>query len=514
MPDNSVNNKRIAKNTVVLYIRTIFVMLIALYTSRVVLNALGVEDYGVYNAIGGVVSMFAVISGALSGTISRFITFELGTGNKDKLSRVFCTSVNIQIIISVVFIIVMEVLGVWFLNNKMSIPDGRMEAANWVLQFSIISFVIGMISVPYNSCIIAHEHMNAFAYISIADAVLKLAIVYLLSLSSFDKLVTYSLLLTIVAIIIRLAYGVYCRANFAESKYRPINDKSIFKEMFGFAGWSFLTNGAWIFNTQGVSMLINVYFGVALNAARGIAGQVEGAVMQFVNNFTTAINPQITKSYAEGNKDRMYYLICKGSKMAFFLMLIFSVPIMFETEYILKIWLKIVPEYTTVFVRLSFVAAIINLIGNTALTACSATGRIKEYSIYCTLVVGSVFFITWILFHFGFSVEWAYIVLAVMYGLVEVVRLLMMKKLIGFPPMLFVREVIYKCLLVTTIAVVFPTVIVLCMNPSILRLVISLIVGCLSSCLTSYFFGLTKGERVYIKNFVVSKFSSKTRRLE
>lgn len=349
MIETSANNKRIAKNTLLLYFRTLFIMLVTLYTSRVVLNTLGVTDYGIYNVVGGVVMMFSVISGSLSSSISRFITYELGHGDFEKLKRIFSTSVNIQIGISILILVLAELFGVWFLNAKMNIPAERLSAANWVLQCSLLSFIINLISVPYNACIIAHERMSAFAYISILEAVLKLAVVYMLLVSPYDKLATYAILLVVVALIIRMAYSLYCRRHFEESRYKFVYDKPLVKEMTGFAGWSFFGNGAYMLNVQGVDMLINIFFGVTLNAARGVATQVQNAVMQFVNNFTVAVNPQITKSYAAGEMEYMYKLVCRGARFAYFLLLLFVVPIVCEADYILRLWLKLVPEYAPTF---------------------------------------------------------------------------------------------------------------------------------------------------------------------
>lgn len=286
-------------------------MLITLYTSRVILEHLGVDDYGIYNVVGGVVAMFSVISSALSSSISRFITFELGKGDIKRLTTIFSTSVNIQLGLSAIILLIGETVGIWFINNKMNIPADRLVAANWVLQCSLLTFCINLISVPYNSSIIAHEKMSAFAYISIFEATLKLLICYILIISPIDKLILYSLLMLAVALLIRLVYGFYCARNFEECRYHIVDDKKILREMTGFASWSFFPNVAWIFNTQGVNILINLFFGVALNAARGIASQVESAVMMFVRYFTTALNPQITKYYASGEKEQMFLLIMR-----------------------------------------------------------------------------------------------------------------------------------------------------------------------------------------------------------
>ena len=274
MQDTSANNKRIAKNTLLLYFRTIIIMLVSLYTSRVILNVLGVEDYGIYNVVGGFVAMFSMISGALSASISRFITFELGRGDKERLNQVFSMSINIQVAIVLIILLLGVSLGGWFLNEKMNIPVERMTAANWVLYCSLVVFCINLISIPYNACIIAHEHMNAFAYVSILDAFSKLGVCYMITISPFDKLASYAVLLAVAALLIRVVYGVYCNRHFVECHYRWTKDTLLFKQMFGFSSWSFLTNACTIFNTQGVNILINMFFGVALNAARGVANQV------------------------------------------------------------------------------------------------------------------------------------------------------------------------------------------------------------------------------------------------
>ena len=422
MTNTSANNKRIAKNTLLLYFRTLFIMLVTLYTSRVVLNTLGVTDYGIYNVVGGVVMMFSVISGSLSSSISRFITYEIGHGDFDKLKRIFSTSVNIQIGISLVILVLAELFGVWFLNTKMNVPAERLSAANWVLQCSLLSFIINLVSVPYNACIIAHERMSAFAYISIMEAVLRLLVVYMLLVSPYDKLATYAVLLVVVALIIRMAYSLYCRKHFEESRYRFVYDKPLIKEMTGFAGWSFFGNGAYMLNVQGVDMLINIFFGVTLNAARGVATQVQNAVMQFVNNFTVAVNPQITKSYAAGDREYMNKLVCRGARFSYFLLFLFVVPIVCEADYILYLWLKIVPEHAPAFLRLALFGSLMMLLGNSMLTAISATGNIKRYQLWVTIVGCLVFPLTWVAFKLGFPPETTYVIFIAIYFLLVFVR--------------------------------------------------------------------------------------------
>lgn len=489
------SNKRIAKNTILLYFRTILIMLITLYTSRVILNALGVEDYGIYNVVGGVVAMFSLLSGSLSNAISRFITFELGRGDIRRLSVIFSTSVNIQLGLSLLIMVLGSAVGGWFLNTQMNIPDGRMMAANWVLYCSLLMFCVNLISIPYNACIIAHERMAAFAYVSILEVSLKLLICYLIVVSPFDKLISYAILLVFVALIIRFVYGIYCNRHFEECRYRPVYDCSLLKQMGSFAGWQFMSNGCWLLNTQGVNILINMFFGVALNAARGIATQVDGAIQQFVNNFMTAINPQITKDYAAGRIKEMFTLVCRGAKFSYFLLMLFAIPIMLETEYILTLWLKTVPDHTVIFLRLTIIGSMLNMLGGTGLTACMATGNIKRYSIWISSVGILVFPLTWIAFECGLPVESTYFVFIIVYVGVTIVRLYIMKELLHFPPFLFIRKVIVPMLIVTPAATILPLFTANSLAPSFWRLFLTVVVSLISSATSIYLIGLTSNER-------------------
>lgn len=495
MQNQSANNKRIAKNTLFLYFRTILVMVISLYTSRVILATLGVEDFGIYNVVGGVVAMFGMISGALSSAISRFITFELGCGDKEKLRKIFSTSVNIQLSLSLIVILLGETVGFWFLNYKMNIPPERIYAANWVLQCSLLAFAINLISIPYNAAIIAHERMSVFAYVSILEVSLKLAIVYLLYVSLWDKLITYSILLVAVAACIRFVYGFYCNHHFEETKYRAVYDKLLLKEMSSFAGWSFLTNTAYLFNTQGINILINLFFGVGVNAARGVATQVENALMQFVNNFTTALNPQITKSYASGEMSAMNKLVIRGAKFSFLLSLLICLPVIMETDFILHVWLTEVPEHTVNFVRLAIVATMVDRIGLTGYTACMATGNIRRYVLWITSVGCLVFPLTYLAYKMGAAVETTYLVYILVYIGVTGTRLWIMKGLLKFPVWDFIHDVVFRIVIVSAVAIVLPAVIIYTMPQSFMRLAISLAVTILSVLTSSFIFGLTYNER-------------------
>lgn len=381
MLNSSENSKRIVKNTVVLYFRMLFMMGISFYTSRIVLNALGVEDFGIYNVVGGIVAMFSVLSGSLSAAISRFITYELGKDNLLNLKKIFSSAVTIQLGIGLFILILAETIGVWFLNREMNIPTDRMLAANWVFQLSIITFIINLVSVPYNAVIIAHEKMSAFAYISIFEALGKLVIAFLIVVSPIDNLIFYAALMCVVALIIRIIYGYYCQYCFEECRYSFIFDKTYLKQMFKFAGWNFIGASSAVLRDQGGNIIINIFCGPAVNAARGIAFQVNNAVQGFVTNFMIALNPQITKSYASGNQKYMMSLIYQGGRFSYYMLLLFSLPILVNTHYVLALWLKIVPDHTVLFVRLILIFALSESISNPLVTAMLATGRIKNYQI-------------------------------------------------------------------------------------------------------------------------------------
>lgn len=499
----SVNNSRIAKNTLLLYFRMIITMLVTLYTSRVVLDALGETNYGIYNVVGGVVAMFSVLSGSLSAAISRFITYELGTNNTDKLKRIFSTSVNIQIMMSIAVLALCELVGVWFLNNKMNIPAGRMEAANFVLQCSIATFIVDLISVPYNSTIIAHERMNAFAYISILEVSMKLLVAYLIYISTFDKLIVYASLLLVVAIVLRLIYGIYCERHFEEAKYHFIFDRSMLKEMSSFAGWNLFGNTAYMLNTQGVNMLINIFFGVTTNAARAVAVQVEGAITQFVSNFTTALNPQITKSYASGDYDYMIKLVCKGAKYSFFIMYIFIVPIVLEADTILGIWLKKVPHDTPIFMRLVLFSSLATLLGNSLYNAIISTGKIRRYQIVVTFVGCLVFPLSWIAYKLGCPAYTTYIIYIIIYFSLNFIRLSSLKRLMNFPVIFFLKTVFLRISICSVLAFVAPGVLVFYISPSFTRLVLVCIVSFVWSACCIYYIGLDKEERIFCVHKII-----------
>ena len=511
MQDYSSNSKRLAKNTVVLYFRMAFIILINLYMSRVILDTLGVEDYGIYNVVGGFVTMFSILSASLSNAISRFITFELGRGDLERQKQVFSTSVTVLIILSVVIAILLELIGLWFLNNKMQLPADRLTAAHWTLQCSIFTFVLNLISVPYNGCIIAHEHMTAFAYISILDVLLKLGSVFFLYFALGDELIIYSLLIAFSALIVRLVYGVYCNIHFKECKFKFLWDKPLIRKMLSMASWNMLGAGGGILNDQGTNVAMNVFFGVTVNAARGIASQVNSAVQQFAASFITALNPQITKSYAQGDFQGMQSLIHRGIKFSYFLMLIISIPIIIEAPFILDLWLPVVPDYTILFVRLTIVIALVTASGHIFFTAIMATGDIKKYQIVIGCLSVTIFIITLLLFYLGFPPYYAYIVHLIIDIVVLIARMVLVNQKVDIDIKGLLVNVFPTMIVVTLCSTVAPVLLYVILNNSTSLYAVSIVIfsSLVCTAISVYFLGLNLSEKTFLKSIILSKIKSK-----
>ena len=511
MTSNIRNTKNIAKNTFFLYIRSIVVMAVGIYTSRVVLQTLGVEDYGVYNVIGGFVAMFSILSASLVNASQRFISFEMGKA-EPQMNRIFCGTVSIHLLLSLVVFVAFETFGVWFLNTQLNIAPERMTAANWVFQCNVITFCINLISVPFNASIIAHERMNIYAYISIFEAFAKLGIVYLLWISEYDKLIVYAFLMLAVSMTLQFIYWIYCKKNFDECHFSFIIDKPLFKEMMGFIGWNFFGSTAGILSTQGINILINIFFGVALNAARGLADQVNNAINTFVNNFMTAMNPQITKSYAAGDYDYMKSLMVRGAKYAAILYWLIALTIFIETDEILRIWLVEVPDYAPIFLRLTIIYSIFKSLAIPIYTGMLATGNIKKYQLIMGGLNIMAFVLCYIFFVSGLGPEYGYISTII----IAVVQLFVRLKLIcdiipGFPKGLFFRDAILRAFYVifaSTGIIYYLKSIMTISNVYAEVLVMLLVSLAIVSCL-AFVFALTKGERekmvIVVRNRILKR---------
>lgn len=502
MVNSSEKNKRIAKNTLLLYFRMLFMMAVNLYTSRVVLNALGVEDFGIYNVVGGVVAMFSMLSGSLSAAITRFITYELGKGNQESLKKIFSSSVTIQIGLAILIIVVAEATGVWFLNVKMNIPDVRITAANWVFQLSILTFTINLISVPYNASIIAHERMSAFAYISILEAIGKLAIAFMIVISPIDKLIFYAILMCSVALIVRLTYGAYCKRHFKECTYHFIFDKELLKRMFNFAGWNFIGASAGILRDQGVNVIINLFCGPVVNAARGIAIQVNNAVQGFVSNFMTALNPQIIKSYASQDKNYLKNLLFRGSRYSFFLLYILSLPIIIEADSILAWWLECVPEHATIFVRLILFLALIDAISYPLITAILATGDIKRYSLLAGGFNLLNFPLSYLFLYLGNPPECTVIIAIIISVGCLIIRLIILNEKLGISFKQYFNKVLLNIIITGIISCIIPLMLYYGSMQSVTKQIVVIFSSFTSSLFVIYWVGCTSNERNFIKTKV------------
>ena len=491
---------RIVRNTMMLYMRMFFNILIALITSRLILDVLGIVDYGIYNVVGGVVVLFTFLNSAMASSTQRFLTFEIGKGNQQRLRNIFSTSIFIHILISCLVLILAETIGLWLFYNKLIIPNDRLYAAMWVYQLSVCSCLVSIMSVPYNAAIIAREKMDVFAYISILDILLRLIVVVFLYFSPIDKLITYAFLLLIISVLIRGIYMIYCKRYMDETRFSFGWDRKLFSEMLYFAGWNLFGNLAYIGYTQGVNVLLNIFFGPAVNAARAIAVQLQGVLNNFCNSFQTALNPQITKSYAIGDKKYLFDLVYGSSKYSFLLLLLLSLPLCIETEQILSLWLKIVPEHTVVFLRIILVITMVDVMANPLITSAQATGHIRNYQLLVGGVLLLIVPVSYVVLKFGASSVCVFIVHLCVVMLAQVLRLWMIRGMIGLPLKCYFQRVIVPLIEVSFLAVILPLLAYCLMEESLLRLLIVIFVSCVSVLLIGYFIGLRKDEKAFVQN--------------
>lgn len=446
MSEISLSNKRIAKNTLFLYMRMLVMMLTALFTSRIVLDVLGTADYGLNNVIGGVVVLFSFLNSALLSATQRFLNFHLGRKDYKQANVVFCMSLNTYMLLSILVVILGETIGLWIVNTQLNIPLERMYAAQWVYQFTLVQFVFNLLRVPYNASVIAYEQMNFFAYISLVEVIAKLLVVYLLYITTFDKLIFYSFLYTLVPLVVTFVYKLYCNRHFDTTKYKTFWDKVAFKEMFKFSGWSLFGSLANLFAQQGLNILINIFYGVTVNAAAGIASQISSNVYGFISNFQTAFQPQIVKTYAAKEVKRFHKLIFQTSKFSYFMVIVLVLPILFTIDGILEIWLTNVPEYTAIFCRLILIFLSIETIMAPLWMSVQATGKIRNYQMLMASFIFMNFPIAYILLKMGLPVYTVWVVRIVVNMATMVARCIYMKKNMGFPLLLYVYEVIVPIL--------------------------------------------------------------------
>lgn len=477
---------------------------VGLYTSRLILEALGVVDFGLYSLVGGIVTMFSFLNSAMTSATQRYLAFDIGKGDKDHLQKTFNATLNIHILISLATLILAETIGLWFINNRLSIPPDRLAAANWVFQFSIFTFVLDVVQVPYNALIIAREHMKVFAYFSIGESMLKLGIVFIIIYSSSDRLILYGILLFCVAFITRLIYKIYCKRHFKESIYKFFFEKQYYKELLSYSGWSLFGGLASSSVGQGGNILLNLFFGPAINAAYGLTLTVQGVVNNFVSNFQMAVRPQIIINYSKGEGKASLELISLSAKFSYFIMLLIILPIIVNTDMLLRLWLIDVPDYTVPFVRLALIYTLIETISSPLVTGIQATGTIKRYQIIIGSFILMFIPISWLILKVtGYPTTVYYVLIAV--GIISIfIRLSFIQRLMRERVNIFYKKVLLK-IIVSTV----PIVIILAFTKGVILernniiLLIAKSTGIISlSVLSIYFCGTSTQERVFVKKVI------------
>ncbi|WP_146194637.1 lipopolysaccharide biosynthesis protein [Flavobacterium crocinum] len=486
-------------------------MTVSLYTVRVVLNTLGVIDYGIFNVVAGIVTTFSFLSVTLATATQRFFSFELGRQNYEQLKKTFSMTMTIYIMVAIIILLLAETLGLWFLNTKMTIPSGRIDTANWIYQFSILSFMMTMFTIPYDAVIIAYERMNVYAYVSMIEVSLKLLIVYLLLIVPMDKLKLYAILIFGVTTIITLIYRTYCQKKFDECHYSFFWDKKLFKEIAGYSGWNLFGSLAGVFNDQGINMLLNVFFNPVINAARGIAFQISNTINLFVSNFSTAVNPQIIKYYAQNEREKMQILVFQSSKFSYFLLFVLTMPVLLETDLILSLWLKVIPEYVVLFTRLVIIMVLIDSLSGPLITSALATGEIKYYQI----IIGGFKLlnlpICFFLLSIGYPPQTTMYVAIVMSFFSLFIRLSLLKKMLYFDVMKYVCDVLLRILLSSLLAYSLALYLQFVLDRTIINLISIVFVSSIFSLVIIYFTGLSKRDRGFLNTIVASKLLKRSK---
>ena len=505
-------NKRIAKNTIFLYIRMLLSIVISLYTSRVVLQVLGEVNYGIYGLVGSVVAMFTFLNTAMSGATSRFLTHEMAKGDKERLRDTFNSALIIHIGIALLILVLAETIGLWFLHNKLVIPEERMFAAEIVYQLSIASMVITITQVPYNAAIIAHEKMDIYAYVELLNVTLKLVIVYILLIGNFDKLILYAVLVLCVSALIAFIYRIYCVKHYEETHIRLVYKPTIIKPMLGFSLWDLYGNMSVTARQQGTNLILNIFFGVVLNAASGIATMVQGIISGFSGNILQAFRPQIIKSYAIKEYARMENLMSNAIKFAVLMLMIISVPLCIEIDYIMTLWLGDVPQYAPIFCRILLIMNFFGIINNILTISIHATGKVKKLSFMAGTIALLNLPVIYILFRFFTkSPEYAYYILLCSAALMIIIELILIKSLI---PSLNIIKIAWTCLntILAGMISIVPTIpIITGMEPSIIKVLTITTVYFIVLIAYCYFIILSNENRQQIK-LIINRYLKKIKR--
>lgn len=503
------NNKRIAKNTLFMYLRMLITMIVSLYASRVILNTLGISDFGIYNIVGGVVVLFTFINSAMSTGTQRHLSYELGKPGQGNITDVFNACLHIHIWLSIIVFILAETIGLWFINTQMNFPVDRMEAVNWVYQFSILGCLANIIRVPYQASIIAYERMSFYAYMGILEAVLKLVIVYLLLIFSMDKLMLYSVLTFSVILLVTLWFSLFCHKVFTRIRIEKVRNKQLYKKLISFSGWAMFGSVANLGLQQGLNVIINIFYGVGLNAAVGVANQVNSAVMSFVGGFQQALNPQLIKSQAGGDKERQMKLICESSKLSFLIMFIVAFPLLMNLDYVLTLWLGHYPPHADSICSLIIIGALIECLSGPLWVTIFATGNIRIYQIVISIILLMNVPISYVGGRLGMSPESMFLIRNIIYVFAFVARLVFLRKLIGLDVSIFFKRVVFPIIKVL-LFVILPVFFVVwkglvCLSDNFQTLIWQTVLLCLYEIIIIYAFGLRMNERMYMLNILKTK---------
>ena len=508
------NNKRIAKNTILLYVRMILLILVQLYTVPIVLDALGLSDYGLYNVVGGIVTLFSFIGGSLASGTQRFIAFALGKGDLKEVKKIFDITVSVYFQFGIIALIIIELIGVWFINTQMTIQEDRLYAANWVFQLSLFAFLINLISTPYNSAVIAHERMTVFAYVSVLECLLKLCIALFLPLFVGDRLILYSVLIFLLSLIVRVIYQIYCRSNFPECRNVTFSyEPGVYKELLSYSGWNMIGYIAILFRQQGINIVQNIFFSTILNAAHSIAQQINGVLTQFVHNVYVATRPQITKLYASGDISNMWKLVFLSSKFAFYLLSYLCIPILVELNTILNIWLRNVPDYTVSISFLMIISLLLETLCNPIIGVYQAANKIKKYQLYSSTIIMLNIPVSYVLLRMFPHIPLIPYTVSIFFSVLYVLSILWNAfKELDLNLFLYTRDVLLKVISVFLISFFITSGVISLISPSFIRLLLTCMLSFIITTCFIWNMGMNYTEREFTHNIIKQKLKKLTKR--
>lgn len=508
MPTISSNNRRIARNAVFLYIRMVFVLLVSLYTTRVVLKVLGADDYGVFNVVCGFVGMFGFLNTSLSNAMQRFYNFEIGKYGYDSVTKVFSCSVIIQILIMTIIVILLESFGLWYINNKLVIDPARLSAANWLFQFAVVQMVFTIMSVPFSAAIMAYEKMDYFALVSIVDVLLKLGVVIVLQYVDYDKLIFYGFLLIIMSVLNFMMYFIYSKIKFKEIKFCKNIHKDDISAILSFTGWNLFGSFAYMLKNQGSAILLNSFFGTVINAAFGISNQVMGALKNFSINLITAFRPQLVESYARGDIDRTTKMFFSMTKISYIFLFTISLPLICEIKQVLLLWLGKFPDYTLSLTILAMICMLISNLNTPVVQMILAVGKLKEFEIITSMLICAIIPFSWLAFRYGLNPNWIYLVSIIIVIVNQIANLIVLRSLYDYSYTKYIKEAIIPCVVITILSPILPLVIIYFMPSSIIRLLLVCFVSIFDSAFVTYSFCLNNSEKQMLKAWINNKIKT------